>query len=435
MTASTAAAPSRAPRPPAADRSAHPTPRPGHGASLAGLAGDLWRYFVDADFRRTDAETLFTALPVRAPVLGLPNFWVVSGYDAVRRLSTRPELVMPPARFPAEVADRLPGFVDFFTRSLSFLPGPDHQRLRGVLGPHLSPAAVDGLLPLVTDLVTDLLGPADGRPVDLVSTVAEPLPVLVTAHLLGVDAVDHRWLTTRVAGLLAVLQTSFPGAGDRPAHPMDAAEFAELAELAEHLVDSPAASGRLLAGIQTSCRAGDLTRDEATRLVLLLFMTGVDTVTTGLTNTVHVLLDHPGEWDRLRAGTVSAPALSAEALRVLTPSSFASRTVTTDLRIGGSTLRAGDAVLLCLAAANRDPARYPDPGAFRPERTPAGSAAFGFGLHHCLGAALAGVQTTATLQVLADRDVRRADDRPLPWRTDLTFRSPAALPVVLGGAR
>ena len=396
------------------------------------LRSNTHRYFADAEFRVQHGREVLRRLPIEAPLLRFDRFWIASGFEQVRRLATRPELRMPAADFPAAVRDRHPGFVDFFASSLSFADRPDHARLRRVLTPHLTPAALDLLGPRIREIVAGLL-PTDRTEFDLVDVVCRPLPVFVTALMLGVPDVEWAWLLRRSEGLLTVLKGSFPGTEKTRSAELTNGEFDELSEFA--LGVARGARGGLLGdAISTGLANGGLDETEAVNLVLLLFMTGVDTVTTALANAVHVLLDQPAGLAGIADGTADPALLFGEATRLITPSPFASRTVVADVEVGGETFHRGDAVLLCYGAANLDPVRFPQPDAFRPDRRPAGTLTFGYGTYHCIGSALAGVEANAALTELAARGVTRGES-PWAWRRDLTFQGPDVLPVRLEAGR
>jgi cytochrome P450 len=145
------------------------------------------------------------------------------------------------------------------------------------------------------------------------------------------------------------------------------------------------------------------------------------------------LMQHPEQLAALQAGTVAWPAAVAEMLRYDSPvQASAYRHVTEDMEIGGVRLAKGDAVLISLAAANRDPSRFPRPDEFRIDRQPRGNLAFGHGAHLCLGAHLARLEGEIALSILFRRlpDLRLAIPfERIVWTYGPMLRGPHRLPV------
>jgi cytochrome P450 len=164
---------------------------------------------------------------------------------------------------------------------------------------------------------------------------------------------------------------------------------------------------------------------------MLLLMAGVDTVVTGMTNGMSVLLDHPADLARIRTGELDPDAAFAEALRLFTPVPFVRRRVDAPVTVDGVHLEAGRELLLCLAAGNRDPAVFADPAGWRPGRGPGGTLSFGHGVYHCVGAALGRLEGAAALSALAGLGPVNRSDEPARWNDNIGFHSPSALVVAL----
>ncbi len=154
-----------------------------------------------------------------------------------------------------------------------------------------------------------------------------------------------------------------------------------------------------------------------------------------ITNSVRALLADPAGLDRL-ASPASAPSLVEELLRWLSPAINASlRFATEDLEIGGVAIRRGESVMLSTGGANRDPAQFPEPTRFDPDRDTAGHLAFGHGIHRCLGAALVRLEGEVGLSALFSRfPLMRAaaDPADLTFRRSVHVHAPRTFPVVLG---
>jgi cytochrome P450 len=407
------------------------TAAPAPGITLA-----VRRYLTDPAYRLTHADDLIARLPTHAPLVALPGLLVVSGFDLVRSASRDTRLAMPRPKLPATTAARCPQFVSMFADTLSFRDPDDHRRLRGILGQALAPTAVREHRTVIDAIVRRLLGAAvrSASPrrgpvgLELVSALADPLPVLVTGALLGVDPGDEAWLRRRARAMLSTLE---PDDRPRGGGPITAREFAEVLALVARLLRRPRT---VLAGsIRDAIRAGTISADEGTTLVVLLIMTGVDTVTAALTNTVYQLAQR-GDFGGVGDGTCTPADAFAEGVRLMTPTAFAPRLVTAATEIGGHRLSPGDAVMLGYGPANRDPARFRDPGAWDPARRPSSHLSFGHGAHHCLGAALARIQAEAVLTALAARGARLDPRGEVRWRTEVGLRGPATLPLLIGAA-
>jgi cytochrome P450 len=179
---------------------------------------------------------------------------------------------------------------------------------------------------------------------------------------------------------------------------------------------------------------GALDATEVFWFSLLLLVAGNETTTNLLGNLLHTLASVPAMWDELRRDPALVPGAIEESLRHDSPIQGFFRTTVADYRVHDAEIPAGDRVLLLFGAANRDPRHYTDPDAFRMDRGAADHMAFGSGIHLCLGAHLARLETAAVLRELAHR-VRRLEPAGEPVRgTNPILRGMAALPLTLVAA-
>ncbi|MEU7190298.1 cytochrome P450 [Streptomyces sp. NPDC045369] len=162
----------------------------------------------------------------------------------------------------------------------------------------------------------------------------------------------------------------------------------------------------------------------------MVFTAGHYTTTDFLGNSVLALAHHPHQWQHLCTDPALAPAAVAELLRYEAPVQFVIRLAAQDLTLAGQHIKAGQLVVLLLAAANRDPRAFPDPDRLHLTRTPNHHLTLGFGIHSCLGTALARLQGEITLSRLAARmpHLRPAGDT-IRWKTTAGLRGPLRLPV------
>ena len=368
--------------------------------------------------------------------------WLVIGYDEAlealgdARLSKDMHAAM--AADPSVVAEGLPG--PQLARHMLAVDPPDHTRLRRLVSAALTPRTVERLQPRVEAVVGDLLGAlaARGRDdeVDLVAEFAFPLPFTVICEMLGVPQADRPALGRSLRTLLG------PTAGaDEYALAAEASD--RVVRMLDRLVDGKrrAPGDDLVSGL-IAARDGDERLDEQELMssIFQLIVAGHDTTTSMIGNSVVLLLRHPEQLAGLRAAPATVDAVIEECLRVDPPvphSTF--RYAVEPVELGGTTIPAGAQVVICLAGANRDPARYPDPGAFDAGRGRGRHLAFGHGIHHCLGAPLARMEGRVALSALFGRfpDMRLAVDvTQLHWGhgDGLVLRGLSALPVVLGPA-
>jgi cytochrome P450 len=346
-----------------------------------------------------------------------------------RRVSSdprsRPELADTP---PEEGPPRLP--LDFIRRD-----PPEHDRLRELAtrpyGPPHTPGHIEEMRPWLTEVTNALIDNLAGRHrVDLVDDFAYPLPVTAICRLLGVPREDQprfqHWAD-------AFIQTSDPATGTF-AERQDRRNQVE-AELGEYLGGLADAHARqpgddLISGLLTDTGPGaPMSRADLESTCALLLVAGHETTVNLIANGMLTLLRHPDVLDRLRHEPALIIPLVEELLRYEPPVQFlTSRSALADIDIAGTTIPQDSPITLMLAAGNRDPARFPDPDRFNPDRTDNAHLGFGSGIHYCFGAPLARVETQVALPALARRlkNPRLVTDPP-PYRPSPEPRGPRHL--------
>jgi cytochrome P450 len=355
--------------------------------------------------------------------------WLITGHDAVRSALTDPRLTKETG--PAPAGGLLPPEIDAaMNNDMLHCDPPDHTRLRRLVSAAFTRRRVDALAPRIQGIADALLDDLAGRPtVDLIAAFAYPLPITVISELLGVPVTaqaDFRdWSTTLVAG------------SAQGAQAWTAAATALIGYVRGLIAAKREAPADDLTSALVAARDGDdrLTEDELTSMVFLLLVAGHETTVNLIGNGVHALLTHPDRLALVRAEPERLPAAVEEMLRFVGPVQVATfRQTTTDVRVGDTVIPAGELVMPGLMAANRDPARVADPDTFDPTRADRPHLAFGHGVHHCIGAPLARLETRIALGSLLARfpDLRLAvpaDD--LRWRPNVLLHGLAALPVHL----
>ncbi|MEU7872242.1 cytochrome P450 [Dactylosporangium sp. NPDC049140] len=390
---------------------------------------------------RADPYPLYARLR-QNPVSREPDgTYVVSTYREIvallhdPRLSSDPRNHQAPAAEPAP--DSPPGLpLDFIRRD-----PPEHDRLRELanrpFGPPCSPGRVDGMRPWLAETTDRLIDELDGRGrVDIVEDFAYRLPVAAICRLLGVPLEDqprfHGWADAFVA-------TFDPTTGEfaerqQTRNRVQAELGAYLAGLIDERAHHPLDD--LISGLLTDTGPhAPMSRNDLISTSVLLLVAGHETTVNLIANGTLTLLREPEVLDRLRGEPELSIRLVEELLRYEPPvHMITSRSVLADIGVAGTTIPKGAPITLMLAAGNRDPARFPDPDRFDPDRRDNQHLGFGNGVHYCFGAPLARVEAQIALTALARRlrAPRLAADPP-PYRPNPILRGPRRLPVDIDG--
>jgi cytochrome P450 len=314
------------------------------------------------------------------------------------------------------------------------LDPPEHDRLRALamrhFGPPERPAYLEQLRPEILRIVTALLDEIEGqsqRHFDLVERFNYLLPVEVICLILGVPREDEPqfqvWVSTLIESLAEQSQ-----AAERRREQAQTGLDQYMAGLVERHRRQP--GDDLLSRMATD--TGPLGRMTDRQLVttgVLLLIAGHETTVNLLGNGMLVLLRHPAILERLRKEPELIPAAVEEMLRYDGPVQFLpSRTTLDEIPLVGMTMPKGALVTLALAAGNRDPARFPDPDRFDPERRDNQHLGFGSGIHSCFGAPLARTEAQIAFPELLRRLVQpRLVVDPPPYRPSPLLRGPAHL--------
>ncbi len=319
---------------------------------------------------------------------------------------------------------------DWWQHLINALDPPTHTRLRGLVGRAFTPRQVARLRPRIRAAVHRLIdAAADAREVDLVGTLCHELPLEVLCEMVGIEAEDRalfaRWTDTVSSAFSAVIP-----AGGREAIEQAIVEFDEAAARLVERRRRARADDTLLDALIAAEEAGErLTNVELRALILNLLFAGHDTTKSLLANALWTLVSHPDELSKLRAKPSLVASAVEEVARFETPIPSIPRLTTVDLEIGGVPIPAGSYVALSIPSANRDPRRFSDPDRFDVTRNDSRHFTFGYGVHHCVGAAVARTEIQEALSALLDRgfELEPLVDRP-EWTAFLSTRRVAALP-------
>ncbi|MET8816515.1 cytochrome P450 [Streptomyces sp. NPDC004549] len=353
--------------------------------------------------------------------------WIVTRYADVRAGLADPRLSLDKANaLPGNYQGlQLPPALD---ANLLNMDPPDHTRIRRLVGRAFTSRRVEqmrGPIRALADKLLDALGQTGT--VDLISAYAAPLPVTVICELLGVPQERRGDFRGWVQALIA------PDP-DRPT----AAREAVVAMM--HFFTNLVADKRqrpeddLLSSLIAvhDGQDGRLNEDELMSLVFLILNAGFANTVQLIGNAIWTLLRHPDQLAALRADPSRIAGAVDELVRLEGPALLAIRRFPTEeVTIGGVTVPAGQTVLLSLSAANRDPDRFSDPDRLDLERDATGHLALGHGIHYCLGAPLARVETEIALAALLDRFSRLALDgeEAVAWRPSMRSRGLTRLGV------
>ncbi|MET8547884.1 cytochrome P450 [Micromonospora zamorensis] len=327
---------------------------------------------------------------------------VAVGYDLVDGLLRDPEWTkQPPPGWQEQEILRT------FQTSMMFVNPPDHTRMRHVFSRTFTPRRLGALEPVILRVVDELLdrmADAGNAVVDFVEDFAYPVPALVMAEFIGIPPGELAWYRERVEWIDEFLDV----AGKTPERLAAANTAAEelrvfYRELLAHRRKVP--GDDLLSGLVEALDSGEveLTEEELVSNLIVLFNASFVTTVYMFSNGVPLLLAHPETVAAMPTDEKLALGCVDEVLRLESPVHFLARAAPADTVLGSVPVARDDNVLIIIGAANRDPARFPDPDVFDPTRPGPPSLAFGAGLHFCLGAAVSRVEGRLALPRLFAR--------------------------------
>jgi cytochrome P450 len=368
--------------------------------------------------------------------------WVVTRYADARALLADPRFVRDPVQVARLRADAglgpVPGGGVRVARgeTLLHLDPPEHTRIRRAVSPLFSARRTEAHRSMIDGLARTLVGRCSGSGrADLVCDLAVPLAMGVLCRVAGLPSGDPArfgpWVRTvhRMEGGAEAGQRTVEAiaAMDRylDERIAEGSVTGVLAELADP-------TGRSRSPSPSPSESGSgLTEDELVAFGRDLLVGGYESTANLISGGLALLLAEPARYERLRREPGALDAAVEECLRQVAPfPQVEARYATQEVDLGGVRIGSGEAAVADLAAANRDPDRFPDPGAWNPAAS-AGHLSFGHGTHHCLGARLARQEAHAALQAVVTGldDVRLAcPPEDLVWEPGLspTLRS---LPV------
>ena len=379
---------------------------------------------------------LFRRLREEDPVHWDPflHTWVVTRYADVLEVLHRfsADRTHTPEKLSAIGLSAMGPIAQLMVKQMLFMDPPAHTRLRSLASQAFSPARVAVLRSHIREIVQRLLDDVQpkGR-MDMIRDFAEPLPAIVTAEMLGVPPEDRHRLKAWSADFAEML-------GNFQHNPDHVPRMLRtVQDMTAYFHDTIARMQRaphegLVHSLMTAEVDGNrLTDEEVVATCIVTMVGGLETTTNLIGNGVLTLLRHPQERKLLQEDPSLVPSAVEEMLRYESPSQHTGRLAPEDVELGGKVIRKGQAVMAVMAAANRDPERFPDPDRFDISRTDNRHLAFGYAAHFCFGAALARAEGCEAFDAIVRRILPDLELEPctLAWRNNLGLRGLTSLPV------
>lgn len=297
---------------------------------------------------------------------------------------------------------------------------PLHDTRRRVLNPQLIPRSLTAHEPLIDARADELVaGLVAAGSFDAVHDLARPYSLGVVADLVGLPAQDREHLIDRATCAFNtfgprndLLEASMPG-------------FRDLVAYAQRVaVPGNLEPGRWGEQIYDAAARGDIEPDACPGLMLAYVWAGMDTTVNAIASAVWLFAEHPEQWDLVRRDPSLIPSAFNEVLRMHAPVQRFTRVTTRDVEVDRVTIPAGARVVVLFGAANRDDRHFAEPDRFDVTRNPVDMLSFGRGIHHCVGASLARLESHAVLRSLAAR-VERFELVDSAWRANNALHGPA----------
>jgi len=384
-----------------------------------------------------DPYPLFRRLRDEDPVHWDPflHAWVVTRYADVLEVlhSYSANRTPTPEQLASMGLAHLSPIAGLMVQQMLFMDAAQHTRLRGLASRAFTPARIDTLRSHIVEIVDRLLDEFESRgSMDAIADLGEPLPAIITAEMLGVPVEDRHRLKKWSANFAEMLgnfqhnpehaQTMLRTVEDMTAYFREA-----VRENRKHPREG------LINSLLTAEAGGDrLNEEEIVANVIITMVGGQETTTNLIGNGILTLLRHPEQTEKLRADLSLIPSAVEEMLRFESPSQHTARLAPEDCELGGRQIRKRQAVIAVMAAANRDPVRFPDPDRFDVTRQDNRHVAFGYAAHFCFGAPLARLEGQAVFESLLRRFPRfHMQPQELHWRTNLGLRGLTSLKIGL----
>jgi hypothetical protein len=385
-----------------------------------------------------DPYALYRALREHSPVHWDPymHAWVVTSYPEVTTvlMNYSADRTPPPAYLDRLGLSLMKPFAEVMLQQMMFMDGAMHSRLRGICAAAFTPRRVEQLRTVIESIADELIDKviASGR-MDMIADFANPLPAIVTAKLLGVPVEDHEQLHAWVIDLAEVL-------GNFQHHPDRVAEIVQSLEDLKSYVAARMeeqrrypTSGLIDSLMRAEVDGHRLSDEEVIANTIITLIGGHETTTNLIASGFLTLLRNPESLQQLRNRPEIVGSAVEELLRFESPVQHTARIAPADMQLGGKSVQKGSRVVAVLAAANRDPNRFPDPDRLDLLRPDNRHLAFGWAAHFCFGAPLARMEGQIAFNALLRRLSRPTLlDQTLDWRANAGLRGLTTLNVSFG---
>jgi len=364
--------------------------------------------------------------------------WIVTRYADVKAVlksgcvstDDKPKTIKERSQYLQDKGKNLNTLAFTTSRFLFYMNPPDHTRLRGLVAKAFSPVVVERMRPLIQEIVDELLDKVRHKgSMDIVADFASPLSVTVISRLLGIPKEAqqqlHEWVKVLFRILDPLLSLKEYEAMNRATENFHEYLSTLIAERQKYPQED------LISNLIVQQEQNDrLTQKEILAICTLLFAAGEETTGNTIGNGMLALLQHPNQMEQLKKEPTKIESAVEEIIRYDSAVQMITRIATDNLEIGKQTIKAGEKIVLCLGAANRDPAQFPDPDRLNINREQNHHVAFADSIHYCLGAALARVETQIAINTLLNNfpDLQLASNN-LEWQKSIVLRGLKSLLV------
>lgn len=332
-----------------------------------------------------------------------------------------------------EDSQNLKQIIPFLAYNLQGMDPPGHTRQRTLMMKTFTPRMLEAFRPTVQKLVNELIDQklADGQ-MDLVADLAYPLPSNVILDLLGIPRSGRPYIKASAEAINEFVSTLlFNGP---LVWPRLVRIFAEVKTYLKSLMAGRRAhpGEDLLSRMVLAEEQGDmLSEDEIVIATNFLLFAGHETTANLIGTGMYYLMQNPEQMELLRADLSRIPAAVEELLRYVSPVHVLSRRTMQEVTIHGVTIPEKSSIYLLVGAANRDPEKFPDPEKLDITRPPTRTLGFGYGIHYCLGAALARIEGQVAFETIIRRlpDLHITTVETPEYRPNYFLRGLSALPV------
>ena len=362
------------------------------------------------------------------------NSWVITSYAECLCALTKFKAERTPSQERLELMglEVLKPYAKMMLQQLLFLDAPSHTRIRGMCSAAFTPRRMERMRERLTGMAHHLIDEVAGRgSMDLVAEFARPFPALVLTTLIGLPDEDAGRLLVWASDLSELLG-NFEHDPDRVEGLVESTLELEAYLLSSLVAQRASPGDGIMSAMMLSEANGEpkLTDQEIVANVMLMIGGGLEEPANLICVGMLSMLERPGTLEVLAANPEAMVSGVEELLRFNSSTQHTGRVAPEDVVLGGKEIRKGQAVTIVVAAANRDPLRFPDPDRLDLLRTDNRHLAFGWAAHYCLGAPLARLAGQIALTALLERleDVVQGPGKP-QWREMAAMRGLTALPL------